>query len=527
MKTVTLTTRLAILGLLVGILGSCSITGPRNGSLRIPFPDSVVGAFSRTVSSAQSRAIANAPLGYVRVYLQAQGGLIPIAGSTTFEAAIPADKTLEIDSLPVLRDCRLFLALSVNGGTDFRAATYATSDLFNIVAGATTDVGLTPQQSPFLDMRAAPDPQGVKSVALNGSLYFYSGGRLNADNPDGSLRASLPLIGVNGITAVSALGAGKVETGSTTHGFDFAQDQLWVCADNGIWSIEDLGTSLAIGSLIAFDPENSSYAVQSVGGMSSVSSATFDYKATDGSTTSVEAVYYQGPGRLGGAVSVDNGTTWNWFDIGNHLADLPSMILDAMKNSSKGMIADFAVDQTGQYAYLVVPGINTFRIGGDMINTVQAGSSDPLATANTALKNNTIVAPAVSGIVPMITSIAKIDGGTKLYVGTDLGAFIASVDSSGMAGSLQPIDLGRIGISIVKLRTQVVNGIEWTAILSRSGNLYLLANGTLKASYPFYSGLPDFADNARVTGDIYWTAAGDLVVTGANGAVLLPKAKLP
>ena len=519
MKRFRIQARLGLLAFAFAAISSCSLFGPPTGRISIPFPSAILtsGAEGSVLPTSRAIPAPGTELRYVRIYLESQGGLIPLVGaSKVYEAGIPGDNTITIDGIPPLRNCVLYLSLGVNSGADFRAAKYVKSGIFNIAAGATSTVTLTVQDSPFADQLTLGDSQGVRALSLGGHSYYLAGGRLYID---GATSTYLQVTGgANNILVANGLGAGKAQNADGS--FDFSQDRVWIAADNGVWILSADGGSLA--QLKVLDTKGATRSISDILGAGAI---TINY--TDSSLVghSVDAIYYQGRGKLGGAASSDQGS-WQWFDLADNLASLGDTLKNAIESSPSAMVADYAIDSSAEYAYAVMPAINSFRIGGDVVDKVTGiDTSNTSALIDAVLKGNTISLPTVSGIAPLITSVSKT--GNTLYVGSDQGAFAFAVSASDgtITGAAQALALGKT-VSVAKLRASTINGVAWTAILGRAGNLYLLKNDTLVATYPFYTGMPDFGGDARATGSLFWTDKG-LMIAGTNGVVLLGNAQLP
>ena len=520
MKRHGISGRIALILLATTMASSCSLFGPPTGKLSIPFPASILNAGgSANGTASMSRAIpgATTTLRNVRVYLESRGGLIPFAGgSQVYEASIPTNNTLVIDGIPPLRDCVLYLSLGEFPGSDFRAAKYVKSGNFNVIAGATASVDLSVQPSPFADLLTLGDPQGVKTLALASHTYFLAGGKLYTDGSS----TVLPITGTHGILNANALGAGKVQNADGS--FDFSKDCVWISADNGVWALSSDGSALTQVKVV--DSKNVRRSISNILGSGAIG---LNYTDSSGVKHSVNMIYYQGKGILGGAASSDAGS-WQWFDMADNLATMGATLVDAIKNSPSMMIADYSIDTSAEYGYVIMPAINSFRVGGDVVDKVKGiDSSNTSALMDAVLTGNTIQLPMISGAAPLITSVGK--AGNSIFVGSDRGAFSFGVSPSDgtIVGSAQAIDLGR-AVYVAKIKAKVFAGSTdvWTAVLGKGGSLYLLKNGILKATYPFFSGMPDFGGDATATGDLFWTDSG-LVISGTNGVVSMSAATLP
>lgn len=522
--------------LIATAVSSCSLMGPPSGKLSIPFPSAILESNTGLSKNAlASRAMLPAGMGaqVVRIYLESRGGLVPLAGSSpVFEAPVPLNGALTIDGLPQLQNCSLYLALSAKGGTDFRAVKFAVSkDPFNIVAGTTTTVDLTVQPSPFQDSFTTSDLRGVRALALGSATYYLANGVLSVFDDAGNQTGTLSIAGTNGITQANGLGAGKVMNSDGS----FGADALWICTDRGVWALGGTGSSMGISQLSIKDASGNPLAVGEVDAAGAIPLNYVDNTVTPSVSKAQNVIFYEGPkGTLGGAYSSNGG--WGWFDLAANLDQLGSTLKDSITSSDKPIIADYSTDATNDFGYLAVPAINNFRVGGDVVSTINALGQNPKFSdlLNAVLKNNTISLPSVSGAAPLATSVSEVISGTTrtLYVGSDRGVFAIEgigsdgmlVDSAGTPLAAQPIVLGK-AVSVAKLRATINGGHVWIAVLGRGGALYLLKDGGLFKSYPFFSGLPDFGGDAQATGDLSWTTQG-LMVSGTNGVVLLTYAQV-
>jgi len=98
---------------------------------------------------------------------------------------------------------------------------------------------------------------------------------------------------------------------------------------------------------------------------------------------------------------------------------------------------------------------------------------------------------------------------------------VDSSDGSWVSGAVaQQITFPRT-VNVVTLRSTVMDGQIYTAVLSSKGGIYLIKGTGTVVEYRFYTGIPEFNDTADITGHLFWSSDG-LVVSGVNGAVLLP-----
>jgi hypothetical protein len=218
MKRYRIAAKAALILLSIVIATSCALMGPKVGAISIPFPQALLTG--EAAADTGSRSLKTGDLKYVRVYLEAQGGLVPLTKSAmVFEDVIKPDNTITINDVPPIRNCTLYIALSQTGTADsiegFRVVRYVKSSTFNIVAGATATVDLYPLFSPFQDLSLAYDTKGVRALEFGGSTYILANSWLRKAGDDSY---SLQIAGTNGVTAAKGLGAGKAMNEDGTFG---------------------------------------------------------------------------------------------------------------------------------------------------------------------------------------------------------------------------------------------------------------------------------------------------------------------
>lgn len=525
MKRYAIAAKAALILLGIALSLSCSLMAPRTGSLTIPFPPQLLGRGGPGSRALTDDMAEGQSLSRVRVYLEAQGGLVPLGGKGfVFESDIPSDNTITIDGVPPIRNCVLYVALltDVTNGVApapvFRIVKYVNSGIFSVVAGATTSVTLNPFDSPFKDLSTASSTaKGVRALELGGVIYILADGTLLWEGgPDGGL----DIVGSKGIGAANSLGAGRVINSDGSLG----ADQVWVNTDMGIYAL----VGQALEALPVEDKDGLPRDIAAIGDILESGVIALSYTTTNDDDEivagSTNAILYQGKGKIGGAFSADE--EWTWFDIADFLDD-PQMesLKSSIEEATGKLVADYWIAEDGSFGYAVVPAINSLRIGGDIIDKAKNDLPDDPGIQDILdmfLKDSTIAVPKVNNIAPLIKSVSM--AGSSLFVGTDQGVFTIEVDAADgklAAETTQRVNLGRT-VYVIRLRAKqfVVDGPVWTGVLAKSGTLFLLKDGELAATYPFYTGIPEFSGDAANTGDLFWTEEG-LVVTGTSGAVRL------
>ncbi|MFZ4617099.1 MAG: hypothetical protein ACOYM2_13005 [Rectinemataceae bacterium] len=508
--------------LLVMVLGvSCSLLEPRKGNLIIPLPAELLG-YQGGMSAADARAlVSDQPRQFIRVWLEERGSFKALPGGTKTYYETAAQSTIQIEGISPIRDCSLFIALSVNGGADFKVVKYARSTAtFNVAAGVTSVVELEVVDSSFMDLEPQlSDPAGVSALELGGTTYLLANGILHWS---GGPVAGLPILDSassvsRGITRVNGLDAGKViaDTGA------FGEPCVWIDTDKGIWILAPDGSAISQLQVV-----NKAGAPVQLGNILESGTATIKWTPRgDTTTTTMNLLYYQGLGTIGGAFS--KGAAWKWFDLSEYTSFIPEALRPAIAEAKSKLLADFAVDSGGEFGYLVIPALNTgVRIGGDTIDTITEEldfrKGVPVqGVLDIMLKGSISVDPdPVSGRTPMIVSIGI--AGNRLMVGTDRGVFTTVVAGDGsFAGSLDAISRTLV-TSLLRSKQFSPGGPVWTGVLSRNGTVYVLRNEAVYSEWNFYTGIPDFGATGTVapTGDLFWTDEG-LVIAGTNGAVRL------
>lgn len=519
---------LAALVLSLSLLASCALFAPEGGNLSFTIPDYVLAAPSNGSSGdAASRAVFTSTenLKFVRVFLEVSGALQPLGTSgVVFETSIPANKTIEINDVPPMRDCTIYLALSENGVGDFRAVKYAKSAAkFNVVAGSTSEVIVDTYQSPFQDIAKdasgaylRDSNNGVKALEFNGKLYFLAGGKLYYTSRLGTIAYVQVTGGNNGITQAISLSKGKVLTGGA-----FGDDRIWINTDKGIWAFNE--PEGIISQVTAHSAANNGTILDS-------GAITVAY-TENGKTATMDAIYYQRKGGAGGAYK--EGTAWKWVDSNDYL-DALGTFKDTIQKSTSKIVSDMHIENNanGQanYGYVVVPGINTIRVGAEIKENMSTFTEKTPITdiINAFTKDNTVNISDTD----FIRSLSK--ASDKLYVGTSRGVYyIGGLNAAaGSEGKLPAgyaktaIALSKTGtklVDVVKIRAKSVGSDIWVAVLGKRGSVYIIKNDILIDEYQFYTGIPEFGGAAATTGDIFWSKDG-FVITGTNGAVLYPVA---
>lgn len=515
--------------LAISAAASCALLAPEPGRIEIYFDQEILEAPQAQAETASaSRAIAaDGDLAFVRVYLESQGGLIPLGSSAAvFEMNIPADNTIVIEGVPPVRDANLYVSLSVAGAASFRTVKYVQSQQsFNVVAGGTVEISLAVVASPFEDLVTERDAEGVDALELDGILYYLAGGKLVwTGGPAGGLN----VVGTKGITKATGLGKGKVL--NLLDGTAGVQC-VWVNTDKGIYPLVDglLGAELTGKTFEAEKPVLESGVLS----LSYTDPVTFE-------VTDVDVAFYQYAGSAG--VGISDADTWKWIDLydvfdpaSEYYSDGFSSLEDMIKGNESRLIADYVMtgEHGHQYGYLVVPAINSFRVDGSVVDDVEKLFDDAdLAGEDVAfsdlqdvvLTGKTITVPKVGTAQPLIRGVSQ--AGELLFIGTDLGVFSATIKiADGAITSPQvPVALPR-KVNVVRMRSKLIDGKVWTAVLGRGGSVHLIKDTAFVKEFRFFTGIPEFGGNAAATGDLFWTDAG-LVITGTNGVVRLSNAEL-
>jgi len=498
---------------------SCALLAPEPGRIEIEFSQENLQATVDSGSALSSRALLSPGQSarYVRIYLESQGGLIPFGSrGAVIEMAIPASNVIVIEDVPPLRNCMLYISLSVEGSVDFRTVKYVQSNgTFNVIAGGTSELTMKGVESPFEDLETARDVAGVDAVEVGGTMYHLANGILSWN--DGQART----LAVSGATG---LGKGKALKSDGTA----EADQVWVNTDGGILPLE--------GSVLGAELTGKTFGAGSPVLESGMISLTYDDPDDDPDEgpKPTDVAFYQKPGSAGVGLSLDD--AWEWIDLydvfdenSEYYSDGFSSLEDLIKDNNSKLIADYAM--SGTFGYMVIPAINSLRVGGDFVDKVEALGDDLdfSKLKDTLLTGNTVSVPKIGGLQPLIQGVSQ--AGTLLFIGTDLGVFFQTVGVDGVPDNQTPsqIALPR-KVNVGRIRSKLVGDTVWTAVLGKAGGVYLIANkaGEIPKihEFRFFTGIPEFGGKAAETGDLFWTATGDLIVTGTNGIVSLSNDKL-
>ena len=516
---------------------SCSFLGPElgktgSGQISIAIPDWVLAGARQAEASGSSRAIGGA-IGYVRVYLEANGSLIKLDGANTYleKAVSVADNTIELNDVPPQKYI-LYLSLGADGGPAFRASAYATSSVFTVSAGSTATVDVSRVAGVFQDVSTALDLEnGVRMALVNGISYVLANGTLKWN--DGTERTA----NLSGIGAIG-LGTGRVLRGDGT----FGGEVLWINTfAEGVRPFNPLTKEVG--------PDITKVSQKGYGDKTKIlESGVLNVNDQEGSA--VEVAYYQRVGSVGfGTENVgdlDNEIPgWDWQDLYEEFDD-PESDLSDLKDLIKDLTTKFIADfhTSGGYGYVLIPSVNNFRIYSALEDDLDA-LEDEFDLQGKDPEYNDYLDVIKGGDAE--TNVLKVaDGagtrqsvsqeGAYLFIGTKTGLFYTTVNSdngipAGPAAKIGPVRLtDGTNADIVRVRSKTVGGDVWTAALARNGDLFLLKNGpNLQKLYRFHTGLPRFEVGGKVDagvyGDLLWTSAG-LMVSGVNGAVRLNNADL-
>jgi hypothetical protein len=511
---------LVALASLIGLLGgACALSGPPVGTIAFTIPEKYLTPIEGETMG--SRAITVTVPYVVRVWLGSQGALRPLGtdGKLYFEQTVTStNNTVVISEVAKATGCTLYLALGTGSGSSFVTINHArTTSLFDIVAGAVAEIALKVELSPFKQLAALDDAKGVEveylpSVTGAGTYYFLANGFLYSAGT-GATAAVTSASSAIAVTGANGLSIGKKITATSS---TLGETQLWVDTTAGIIPLENRSLGTAIGGSE---------------GKNVLESGTV-HTLYDGSV--FDAVFFQRAGSAG--FGYFKSGSWNWTDLLDTLKNQAgfSALYDILiKNSSTKLIADYHLEYDADgylsYGYGVIPAINTARGGMDMVSTLKtvfsSSTVDFNAVKNAVLTNeNIITVPKAGTVQPLINSLSK--AGNYLYVGTDKGVFIFVVNPSTGKITVPPTTAARTML-VCALEAKEYSGHAYAAALDKQGNLFLFKDGVYTTtSYYFHTGLPAAADKADENCGLLWSDEG-LVVTGTNGAVLLPYGKLP
>lgn len=480
----------------VAVIVGCSMAPPA-GTITFTIPASYIDP-QGSVEGARGTGVATT----VRIWMESRNQPKPLGTTTAYyEQAIPDTRTVTLEGIVPATQCVVFLSLGEGTGSGFTPLRYAASSAFDVIAGSTAYVLMTPATSPFEKLASYVDPEGVRSLDTDYGLYFLAEDTLyRYGEPE-------PLLTIAG---ANSLDAGKVIVPDVQALGAF---RIWINAADGI-HVYDPALRVSEGVLAGTD------------GYNIVESGIVRVQM-DG--TPYDIPYYQRPGSAGGAYF--NQGAWEWVDAIGYLRDNPNMadLYNLIKDATSRLIADlelhYDVDGNISYGYAVVPILNTFRIPASIANLFGDGAEpipDPVTfdwIKRTFLQPSYLVdVPLVEGIKPLIKSISEAGG--YVYIGTNQGIFVGTTGTEGAIneGSLTYVTLPR-KVEIARVRATEYEGFTWAAALTRKGAVEILRNGQFLTGYRFHTGVPEAEDGlAEKTGELYWTADG-LVVAGTNGVV--------